>query len=287
MAGGAVDAAVGRLIEHVEEVRGVAMRWIERPGSGPAVVLLHGIPTSPELWREVMTRVGDARLLAWELVGYGRSWRAGADRDISVAAQVDHLVAWLDHLGIRSAVLVGHDLGAGVAQIAAVRHTDRVAGIALTDGIAYDNWPVAPFIAVRAIGNLFARLPRPAFALFYWGVINAGHDDLARGRRSAGVHWRAGYDHDDGPAVFLRQVRSLRAQDTLAIADELPRAAGRPVELSWAEKDRFLRLESGRRLARDLGARLDVIPGAGHFTPEDHPDRVGAAIERVLERLGD
>ena len=97
------------------EVGGVSHRWLER-GAGPAVVLVHGIPTSPELWRHVMPLVSGARLYAWEMPGYGLSWRAGLDRDISVAAQADHLRSWMDAVGLYRAILIGHDLGGGVRQ---------------------------------------------------------------------------------------------------------------------------------------------------------------------------
>jgi pimeloyl-ACP methyl ester carboxylesterase len=55
----------------------------------------------------------------------GGSIPAGRGRDLSVARQAGHLIDWLDAVGIDRAVLVGHDLGGGVAQIAAVRPPDR------------------------------------------------------------------------------------------------------------------------------------------------------------------
>ncbi len=51
-------------------VRGVPMRWTEA-GEGVPVVLVHGIPTSPALWRHVLPQVGGGRCLAFEMVGYG------------------------------------------------------------------------------------------------------------------------------------------------------------------------------------------------------------------------
>ena len=98
-------------------------RWLET-GEGVPIVLIHGIPTSPELWRRVMPLVPGPRLLAWEMVGFGRSWSQGVGADISVKAQAGHLFRWLDDAGIDKAVLVGHDLGGGVAQVAAVRQPD-------------------------------------------------------------------------------------------------------------------------------------------------------------------
>ncbi len=257
------------------------MRWLERPGSGPPVVLIHGIPTSPELWRYVTPLVPAARVLAWELVGYGRHSQPGEGLDVSVRAQARHLAAWLDRVAGGPVVLVGHDIGAGVVQRFAVGHPERVAGIVLTDGIAYENWPVWPMNVVRSLGPAFAALPQLGFAALYAAALTALHDDAGHGRRCAGVHWRIGYAHPQAPATLLRQVRALHTEDTVAIAPDLPRLRGIP-GIAWARDDRFLPVADAERLARDIGAHLDVIPGADHFTPEDHPERVAAAIRRVL-----
>ncbi|MGH2380988.1 MAG: hypothetical protein ACRDG7_07175 [Candidatus Limnocylindria bacterium] len=52
-------------------VDGISMRW-EEHGDGFPVVLVHGIPTSPALWRHVIPMI-DGQALAWEMVGYGHS----------------------------------------------------------------------------------------------------------------------------------------------------------------------------------------------------------------------
>lgn len=93
-------------------VDGITMRW-EEQGIGAPLVLVHGIPTSPALWRHVVPRIGTARCLAFEMVGYGSSIPQGRGRDISVARQAEYLVAWAQAIRSRSAVLVGHDLGGG------------------------------------------------------------------------------------------------------------------------------------------------------------------------------
>ena len=64
------------------------MRW-EQQGEGRPAVFIHGIPTSPRLWRHVIPRVSGARSMAWEMVGYGASIEEGAGRDISVVKQAE------------------------------------------------------------------------------------------------------------------------------------------------------------------------------------------------------
>ena len=98
------------------DVDGIRMRWKEA-GEGQPVVFIHGIPTSPRLWRHVIPHVRGARSMAWEMVGYGASIEEGWDRDSSVAKQADYLAAWIRKVELDDAFLVGHDLGGGVAQI--------------------------------------------------------------------------------------------------------------------------------------------------------------------------
>lgn len=91
--------------ERRSDVSGLPNRWLERGDEGMSVTFVHGIPTSAELWRHVMQLVSGARLLAWEMPGYGRSWQVPPELDISVAAQVKHLLAWLDRIGVERTVL--------------------------------------------------------------------------------------------------------------------------------------------------------------------------------------
>lgn len=272
--------------EHRREIAGLEHRWLERPGEGPVpAVLVHGIPTSPELWRHVIPLVAGPRLLAWEMQGYGRSWDVPGHVDISLAAQADRLLAWLAELGIERAVLVGHDLGGGVVQIAAVRDPARCAGLVVTNGVAYDSWPIPEVKAARAAGALIGRLPTAVLKLQLAVLQRQGHDDTAQAREALEVHW-PGYDHPRGAATLIRQMRSLDPRDTQAVAGGLP-GLGVPAALVWGSGDRFQKLDPyGRRLAEDLGATLDVVEGAKHFTPEDHPDRVARAIEDVVARAG-
>jgi pimeloyl-ACP methyl ester carboxylesterase len=224
--------------------------------------------------------VKDARCLAWEMVGYGRSISEGAERDISVARQARYLHAWLDAIGASEVVLVGHDLGGGVAQIAAVEQPERCAGLVLVNSIAYDSWPIPSVKAMRVAGIAVERIPAPLFRPVFAGFLRLGHDDASVGRGSIAAHW-ALYAAADGPRAFVRQIRSLRTEDTLAVAARLPTLRV-PARVVWGAADQFQKVRLGERLSQDLGAPLVRLEGARHFVPEDHPEPVAEAVTAVL-----
>lgn len=260
------------------DVDGTPIRWLEM-GTGFPVVLIHGIPTSPLLWRHVAPLVA-GHSLAFEMVGYGSSIPAGHGRDISVAAQAGHLLRWLDALTVDRAVFVGHDLGGGVAQIAAIRQPDRCAGLLLTNSIGYDSWPIPSVKVMRALGPVFARLPEPAFRLLLRSLFHRGHDDRRRAEEALATHWPPYAEHG-GAAAMVRQVRALDVADTLAVQDRLP-TLDVPVRIVWGTADRFQKVGYGERFARDLRAELRRIEGAKHWTPADHPADIAAAINELL-----
>lgn len=262
-----------------ETVDGVPMRW-EEAGDGAPLVLIHGIPTCPALWRHVVPRIDSARCMAWEMVGYGGSIAAGRDRDISVVRQADYLLAWMDAIGVERAVLAGHDLGGGVAQIAAARRPAACAGLFLTNAIGYDSWPIPSVKAMRAAGLLVELMPDGAFKGVFSTFLHRGHDDRTKADEAVAAHWPH-YAADDGAAAFVRQVRSLNVEDTLAVADRLPEL-GVPARVAWGVDDAFQKLAYGERFARDLDAPLRRIEGAKHFTPEDHPDVIAEEIALLL-----
>ncbi len=267
--------------EHSTTVDGTTVRWLER-GVGTPVVLVHGIPTSPTLWRHVVPRLADMRVLALEMTGYGQSIAAGASCDISVAAQADRLLGWLDELGIERAVLVGHDLGGGVVHIAAVRKPSACAGLLITNGIGYDSWPIPSVKMMRAAAPLLVRTPaallKPALAM----LIARGHDHRSVARESLQLHYRPYAEHGGG-AAMARQVSSLHVQDTLDVADRLS-SLDVPARVVWGADDQFQKVAFGERFARDLRTPLRRIEGGKHFTPEDHPDVLAEEITSLVKQ---
>jgi pimeloyl-ACP methyl ester carboxylesterase len=217
------------------------------------------------------------------MVGYGASIPEGRNREISVARQAEYLADWLKHLGIEQVVLAGHDLGGGVAQIAAIRYPDLCRGLFLTNAIGYDSWPIPSVKMMRAAGPLIQHLPKAVFKMIFWAFIRRRHGNRAQAEEAARVHWTH-YQRHDGAAAFIHQVNALNVQDTLSVTRDLPRL-GMPARIVWGAADQFQKIQFGEWFARDLTAPLHRIEQGRHFTPEDYPEIVAQEINRLLEDL--
>lgn len=264
------------------DVRGIRMSWIER-GEGIPVILLHGIPTSPDLWRHVIPQLPNVRVLAWEMIGYGHSIAEGRGRDISVAQQAEYLSLWMQELGIEKAIIAGHDLGGGVAQILAVRHPQLCSGLFLTNAIGYDSWPIPSVVAMREMGGIISKLPDPAFKALLLSLFLRGHDDVRKAKDAFHLHIGR-YVQDEGAAAMVRQVEALDVNDTLAIADQLT-SLKIPARLAWGDADQFQKIEYAEHFSRDLDAPLRRIRGGKHFTPEDHPEIIAEEIMALVRSV--
>jgi pimeloyl-ACP methyl ester carboxylesterase len=201
-------------------------------------------------------------------------------RDISVSAQADRLLAWLDLLDIDRAILVGHDLGGGVVHIAAVRQPQACAGLMIANGIGYDSWPIPSVKAMAAASPVVAKLPAIALKPTLGMLLARGHDELSTAKESLGVHYGP-YAQYGGGAAMARQVDSLNVDDTLAVADQIPTLT-MPARIVWGVADQFQKVKYGERFARDLGVTLRRIDGGKHFTPEDHPDVIAEEIRGLF-----
>ena len=100
------------------------------PGGLP-VVFIHGFPFSSEMWKPQVEDLNEFRLILYDVRGHGRTHPG--DGQYTVEYFVDDLIALLDHLVIRKAVLVGLSMGGYIALRAVERHPDRFRGLVLCD----------------------------------------------------------------------------------------------------------------------------------------------------------
>src|SRR5262245_45518057 len=130
-------------------------------GSGPVALFVHGVLLNGYLWRHQLADLFDIRrCIAVDLLAHGDT-EITPDQDVLVTANANMLKGFLDALKIDQVDFVGNDSGAGIAQIFAALHPERVRSLTLTDGDTHDNWPpeaFKPFLAMAAGGGLRGTL---------------------------------------------------------------------------------------------------------------------------------
>lgn len=106
--------------------------WLEagstRNNSSPPIVLLHGIGSCADSWRDLMPGLADGRrVLAWDAPGYGESAPLRIARPLA-ADYAATAAEWLDAAKVVHPVLVGHSLGAMMAAALAAKHSSAFSG---------------------------------------------------------------------------------------------------------------------------------------------------------------
>jgi 2-hydroxymuconate-semialdehyde hydrolase len=256
---------------------GEATARFDDEGSGEAILLLHGFPTTRVLWKRVAPLLVKAgfRVIAPDLVGYGdSSCPGGAEPDM--ASQAGWMLSLLDALGVGRAAVVAHDVGTAAAQILVVRAPERVGALVLIDGVHGAEWAmdaVRPVLTWSDPARLFRVLVRQLRAS---GPVKLD-EDLAR-------EVLRPYEGEEGGAKLIRAARALEPRQTVEIMPAL-RASPVPARVLWGEHDAYLSLTGvGRPLAELLRAELIALPG-GHFLPLDRPAELASAVVTFLASL--
>jgi pimeloyl-ACP methyl ester carboxylesterase len=250
-----------------------------RGGSGPPLLLLHGIPGSSSSWQAVGTELSDRfDVVIPDLLGFGRS--EPPEEDYYMEAQADALHTLLRALEIDRFYLGGHDFGGPVGLTLMDRAGEglQVEGLAL----ASTNVLTDPFVPLplRAAGV-------PVLGpLVFWAL--AGTRLSLRfmhfaGARRGECSWERFREHLTPSAVdltrriFQRSLADLRSN--YRRVEDQARRVSCPTLVIWGDGDPFFPVTAGER-TRDLlpQAVLEVLPKTGHFVPEERPLEVAALI---------
>jgi pimeloyl-ACP methyl ester carboxylesterase len=255
-------------------------------GSGPAILLLHGIGDTSESWVPLMPALAAHHtVIAPDLLGHGESDKPRAD--YSVAAYANGMRDLLSVLDVDRATVVGHSLGGGVAAQLAYQHPERCDRLVLvaSGGVGREVTPVlrlatAP-LAELALPPLGWPLPRLG-GLVLLDVLRRLGTDLGR---DADELRRVFDGLPDGAsrAAFTRTLRSVvdwKGQ-VVTMLDRCYLAEAMPTLLVWGAHDGVIPVDHAHRAYEAMpGSRLEIFDDAGHFPHHADPDR-------FLDVLGD
>lgn len=248
-------------------------------GSGPAVLLLHGIGDNSLVWDPVMTRLTDRfTVIAPDLLGHGLSDRPRAD--YSIAAFANGVRDLLCYLGIDHVTLVGHSLGGGVAGQFAYQYPDMVDRIAFVapGGVDHHVAPLLRLLSLPFAEQLVALTALPgakevlATALLAAATVpNPVRPDAVQLRRALDR-----MPNTASPHAFARTLRSvvdLRGQ-VVTMRDRCYLTADVPTLIAWGSDDSIIPAAHAEVLREALpAARVEIFDGVGHFPMTEAPER--------------
>jgi len=258
-------------------------------GSGPPVVLIHGMLNSSSHWRSVaLNLAGEHTVIAPDLIGHGDS--AAPRGDYSLGAHAASIRDLLAAVGIGRATLVGHSLGGGVAMQFFYQFPQRVERLALVSsgGLGHD---VSPMLRTAALPGMSTLLSMTIHARLLGALQDTG-GRLRRRGYDWGVHLQATtralrpLQNAGAREAFLQTLRAVidvhgqrvSATDRLYLLESIP------TMIVWGERDHTIPVSHGRRAHAGIpGSRFRTLAKAAHFPHLDDPDGLSEVLRSFIK----
>lgn len=271
----------------VELAKGLRVRYLERPGAEPAVLLIHGLPGTAEDFEDVTPLIRGHRTIAIDRPGFGFSTGGYFPFDRQLQA-VHELI---ERLRLGRPVLVGHSYGGTIALGYAERDPNAVRGLVLVDAAAGDCPHRGGFL-IDAEARLIQASELP-------GIAQVADVTFSQLLRTAGsmpeedeAFWPAPVDPRHRHRVLAINLKhgNLEAfSGEILVSDREVEAVNRglaslrvPTIVIQGSQDKLVDPKCGRSIAGSVsGARLEMVPG-GHMAPYTHPATVAAAVQALV-----
>lgn len=254
-------------------------RAFVRAGSGPVLLLLHGLGCDHTTWAPVIRQLAKRyTVIAPDLLGHGSSAKPRAD--YSLGGHANGMRDLLALLEIDTVTVVGHSFGGGVANQFAYQYPERVERLILvaSGGLGPEVTPAIRALTAPGMDQVLGLLTRP-------GVRHLATAGLRALSRSGLPHTR---DLDeiaaivesfkDGPtraAVrhIARAVVDWRGQ-VVTMLDRAYLTEAVPLCVIWGRDDTVIPVRHANNAAALApGVRVQILPKSGHFPHKDHPER--------------
>jgi len=262
------------------------------PANAPVVVLLHGFPTSSNMFRNLIPALADRyHVIAPDYPGFGQSAMLPRERFVySFAKFADLTDGLLDQLGARRYALYVMDYGAPVGYRLALKHPDRVTALIIQNGNAYaeglrEFWaPIKAYWASGSAKDREALRQLVALESTRWQYTN-GVPDTSRLDPSAWIHDQALLDRPGNAEIQLDLFKDYGTNVTLYprfqafFRDRQP-----PTLIVWGKNDAIFPAEGAHPYLRDLPKAELHLLDTGHFALEDKGEEIARLMRDFLGR---
>lgn len=280
---------------HKVDVDGVKVFYREAgPKNAPAILLLHGFPTSSHMFRELIPKLSDRyRVIAPDYPGYGQSDQPPMDR---YTYSFDNLAATIDKfttkVGLSRYAMYVMDYGAPIGYRLAAAHPERISAIVVQNGNAYDEgldnefWvPAKAYWKDKSEANAAKLRPLFEFDATRWQYSEGYRDPASHVSPDSAVIDQAYMDRPGNKAIQLEMFYSYGTNPPLYPGWQAYfRKHQPPMLIVWGKNDKIFPAEGANPYLRDLPKAELHLFDTGHFALEEDGDRIARLMRDFLGR---
>jgi pimeloyl-ACP methyl ester carboxylesterase len=257
------------------QVNGVRIHYQEAgEEAAPPIILIHGFISSNLVWSQVLLPLARRgfRVIAPDLPGYGYSDKPAGAR-YTIAEQARAVIALMDRLKIRKAMIVGASYGGAIAATMALDYTDRVAKLILVGAVTNDEAKKKLLLRILQI-PIVGDIGTPLFLGSRWILRKRMADMYRRMGKPINERMVAARHHLLATANTHRaMIRTARRWS----ANRIQREASlirQPAMLMWGDQDDHIPLAEAFHLRDTISnSKLIVFRNCGHLPPAEYPEQ--------------
>ena len=258
-------------VEKETLVFGQKIHYVEA-GSGPTVILLHGLGGSSQAWQFNIGPLAEKfHVFVPDQIGFGKSDKPLVN--YRIRTYVDFLDQFCKQLKIERASLVGNSMGGWIAAAFTAAFPDRVDKLVLVDAAGYappKDLDTRTFYSLNPTTREGMKVL--AAKVFYNKLFltDAAIEQAIAARLAAG----------DGYTIKSITESIIRGEDFL---DDTVKTIKQPTLIIWGRQDGLVSLSEGEHFNKDIaGSKLIVIDECGHVPPIEKPAEFNAAVVKFL-----
>lgn len=264
--------------------------------SKPAVVLLHGLPTSSYLYRNIAPKIAEQGfyVITPDFIGFGASTKPEDAAAYDMSLQANRLSQLLLVLDVQHYSVVAHDMGGLVGFELLVNHSDQIQSFFVLNTTAYtDGFTPPPEMKMLAGGmggaitSMMSNGVTGEFMTAKFIKDNMGHPERLSKEAKENYWWPMHEGTTQPMRATAKTFNNIMAR--YSVYQEALQAYHGPSRILWGSKDKVLNFEKlTAQFSRDLKlspTKVQRIEDAGHFLQEDYPDLVAANVLLLLEEV--
>jgi pimeloyl-ACP methyl ester carboxylesterase len=252
-------------------VFGQKINYVEA-GSGPTVILLHGLGGSTQVWQFNIAALAEKyHVIVPDQIGFGKSDKPLVN--YRIRTYVDFLDQFCKQLKIERATLIGNSMGGWIAAMFTAAFPDRVDKLVLVDAAGYKPPKDLDTRVFFGLNPTTREGMKVLVAKVFYNkafLTDAAIDQAIAARLAAG----------DGYTINSITESIIRGEDFL---DDIVKTIKRPTLIVWGRQDGLVSLAEGERFNKDIvGSKLIVIDQCGHLPNAEKPGEFNAAVLKFL-----